>query len=202
LVAVALAIFELYFTLITHILNAHYDTKLLGAAGIISHVIMIGLLLVLLPRGWSVVGVLVAGAAGHVVGSVLLLGKVLGYFTRQWAAPTTEEGIEGARLARFALPFAAIGVLHLIVWRQSETLFLAHFHGAEVTGYFDLAYRMPLTMLDFVPGTVWPIIMAGFSEAYAKDVGNLTKAIDRYYRMLLNSGEELEEHLLMILKLF
>lgn len=183
--AVALAFFELALTVLTHILNASYDTKLLSAAGVVSHGIFIGLLLVLLPRGWGVLGVLVAGAAGQFATCALVV-KTAGRAVRAVADDPQEKaaGINRARLLRFSVPFGLIGVLNMIVWRQSETLFLAHFRGPSETGFFDLAYRLPQTVLEFIPGTVWPIVMAGFSEAYARNEENLKLVVEKYYRML------------------
>ncbi len=182
-IAVALGFFEMTFRLVTHILQAYYDTKLLSAANVVSHLVFIAFLLVLLPRGWGVVGVLVAAALGNAVATVMVLRQTASYLTITAETPQA-SGIDRARILRFSLPFAVIGVLNIIVWRQSEVLFLAHFRGAEETGFFDLAYRLPQTLLEFVPGTVWPIIMAGFSEVYAKNTENLNKAIDKYYKML------------------
>jgi O-antigen/teichoic acid export membrane protein len=85
---------------------------------------------------------------------------------------------------RFSLPFVVTGLLGQIVWRQSEVLFLGHFKGAEAAGFFSLAYRMPQMLLEFVPLTVWPIVMAGTSELYAKDAGNLPRAIDVYFKLI------------------
>lgn len=186
---VALAVFELYFNLITQTLNAHYDTKMLSMASVTAHVLFIAGLLVALPRGWGVVGVLAAGAVGQFAASLMMLGKLsrtlAGDATGGGGASAGEAaGVERGRLLRFSWPFALIGLLNMIVWRQSETLFLAHYRGAVETGFFDLAYRLPQTILEFVPGTIWPIVLAGFSEVYARNSGQLTKAIDRYYRML------------------
>lgn len=87
-------------------------------------------------------------------------------------------------MAKFSIPFAIIGMLNFVVWRQSETIFLAHFRSASETGFFDLAYRVPQTMLEFIPGTIWPLVMVGISEVYSRNAGNIRLAIDRYYRML------------------
>ncbi|UCH83858.1 MAG: oligosaccharide flippase family protein [Candidatus Latescibacterota bacterium] len=182
-IAVALAFFEMAFLLVTHVLQAYYDTKLLTAANVASHLVFIAFLLVLLPRDWGVIGVFSAAAAGNMVATLIVLRRMMSHFAE------TEEvaeasGVDRRRILRFALPFAAIGVLNIIVWRQSEVLFLAHFRGAEETGFFDLAYRLPQTLLEFVPGTVWPIVMAGISEVYTRNASDLNKAIDKYYRML------------------
>jgi len=180
--AVALIVFELFFTVMSNVLNSNYDTKLLSIATMVSHVLYIVLLLVLMPRGGGVLGVLVAAAGGYVVASAMILGRLR--LAVDFGEGETGYAIDNARLVRYTVPFALIGVLNLIVWRQSETVLLGYFRGAEETGYFDLAYRMAQIVLEFVPGTVWPLVMAGVSEAYARNTENLKGAIDRYYRML------------------
>jgi O-antigen/teichoic acid export membrane protein len=181
--AVLLAVFELYFSMIAHILNAYYDTKRLSIAAIVNHLILITLLVILLRSGAGVLGVLIAGAAGNLAASCILLGRAAGHLNAT-GQNGDARGIDGRRLVRFALPLGAIGVLNMMVWRQSETIFLAHYRSALETGYFDLAYRLPQTMLEFIPATVWPIIMAGFSEVYEKNKDNLVLAIEKYYKVL------------------
>jgi O-antigen/teichoic acid export membrane protein len=179
---VALVVFELFFTVMSQVLNSNYDTRVLSMATMASHSVYIVVLIVALPAGAGVLGVLAAAAAGNLVASLMILPRLSA------ATDFGEAGsgfrIEDARLVRYALPFAAVGVLNLIVWRQSETIFLGHFRGAEETGYFDLAYRMAQIVLEFVPGAVWPLVMAGVSEVYARNSASLVDAIDRYYRML------------------
>ncbi|HEU4364718.1 MAG TPA: oligosaccharide flippase family protein [Candidatus Krumholzibacteria bacterium] len=178
---VALALFEVFFTLGGQVLNANFDARRLAFASAAGHVVYLGALVVALPAGLGVIGVLIAAAAGNAVACVLVAGRLgpsLSY------GGTEGEEFGGTRILRYAGPFAAIGILNLIVWRQSETLLLGHFRSPEETGYFDLAYRLPQTILEFVPGTVWPLVMAGMSEAFARDKSSIRLAIDRYYRML------------------
>jgi O-antigen/teichoic acid export membrane protein len=182
-IAVGLEVFEITFGVVSQILNAYYDTKLLSVANVVGHVVYIVFLLVLLPAGYGVVGVVAATAAGNLVATLVVTRNVLAQLQVGSEQPAGEK-IGWGRLLRFSLPFALIGLLNVIVWRQSETIFLARFRSAAETGFFDLAYRFPQTVLEFVPLTVWPIIMAGVSEAYAKDPSRLNAAIDRYYRML------------------
>jgi O-antigen/teichoic acid export membrane protein len=183
LAAAVLSLFELFFNLVSSILSACYDTKQFSLVNILNQLIFIGVLVVVLKAGLGVLGVLVAGAVGNLAACVILLPK-----TGSNLAGTGLTGgggtIPNGRLFRFSLPFAAIGVLNMIVWRQSETIFLAHFRTAAETGFFDLAYRLPQTMLEFIPTAVWPVIMAGFSELYEKDHRSLGAAIGKYYRML------------------
>lgn len=180
--AVALALFELLFTGLTQVLNASYDTRRLSLAAVASHATYIVGLAVAMPRGAGILGVLAAAAAGNLVACVMVVGRIGPALSFQGGGAGFALG--AGRLARYALPFAAIGMLNLIVWRQSETLFLGHFRSAQETGWFDLAYRIPQLVLEFVPGTVWPLVMAGTSEAYARNPESLRTAIDRYYRML------------------
>jgi O-antigen/teichoic acid export membrane protein len=185
--AVALSLFEVFFSLIARILEANYDTRRLSLMSLASHGVFICALLVVLPRGWGVAGVIASAAAGHAVASIALFAKVKATVSRYGEPGEVGEagaGISFKRVARYSLPLVLVGVLVQVVWRQSETLLLAHFRTAEETGFFDLAYRMPQTMLEFVPTAVWPLVMAGFSEVYARDPSRLRIAIDRYYRML------------------
>jgi O-antigen/teichoic acid export membrane protein len=181
--AVALSLFEVLFTLMSRVLEANYDTRRLSVAALTGHVVFIAALVVVLPEGWGVLGVVAAAAAGNAVSCLMVLTR--------WRASVpevegkrTETGVSYGRLARFSAPFVAIGILNLVVWRQSETMFLAHYRTAAETGFFDLAYRFPQTMLEFVPGAVWPLVMAGFSEVFARNASDVRHAIDRYYRML------------------
>jgi O-antigen/teichoic acid export membrane protein len=182
-ISVGLLIFELAWKLVSQILNAYYDTKLLSGANVLAHTVFIAVLLVLLPMGYGVLGVFAATAAGNVAGTLMVVRKV--WTNLHIERPQGESaGVNRMRVLKFSLPFALIGILNVIVWRQSETLFLAHFRTAAEVGFFDLAYRLPQTILEFIPVTVWPIILAGVSEAYARDRKSLNEAIDRYYRML------------------
>jgi len=180
--AVALALFEILFTVAAQVLNAGYDTARLAMASLASHVVYALVLLWVLPRGYGVTGVVVAGAIGNAVACVLIAGSLRR--ATDYGDGEAADAPDTARLWRYAAPFAAIGVLNLVVWRQSETLLLAHFRSAEEAGYFDLAYRLPQTALEFVPGTVWPLVMAGMSESFARDPSRLRAVIVRYYRLL------------------
>jgi O-antigen/teichoic acid export membrane protein len=180
--AVALAFFEIFFTLFSHILNSSYDTRVLGLATLAGHLVYIAGLAVSMPMGAGVLGVLVSAALGFGASCLMVLGRI----RRALSFEGSEggEGIAMGRLARYAAPFVAVGVLNLVVWRQSETLLLGYFRGAEETGYFDLAYRIAQLILEFVPGAVWPLVMAGASETYERNAESLRMTIDRYYRML------------------
>ena len=181
-IGIGLSLFEVLFALCSNVLNATYDTARMSAASLASHVVYIAVVVPALHLGWGVVGVLVAAAAGNALACAMVWPRLRAAL--DWGPQTSSETVSVERFWRYSLPFAAIGILNLIVWRQSETLMLAHFRSPEETGYFDLAYRLPQTILEFVPGTVWPLVTAGMSEAYARDPARLAGAIQRYYRML------------------
>jgi O-antigen/teichoic acid export membrane protein len=181
-IGIGLSVFEVLFALVGNVLNAAYDTARLSAASLASHIVYIAVVVPALHMGWGVVGVLVAAAAGNAIACAIVWPRLRAAL--DWGVNATPEMVSADRFWRYSLPFAAIGILNLIVWRQSETLMLAHFRSPEETGYFDLAYRLPQTILEFVPGTVWPLVMAGMSEAYARDRARLAGAVQRYYHML------------------
>ena len=186
-VAVALASLEIVFTVATHILNASYDAARLAVATLVSHVVYALGLALAFQQGWGVVGVLGAAATGNAVATLMVWANVRRATALVGADEATlakERALTTSRVLRYSLPFAAIGVLNLVVWRQSETLLLAHFRTPEETGYFDAAYRLPQMILEFVPGAVWPLVMAGMSEAFARDRESLRRAVATYYRML------------------
>jgi O-antigen/teichoic acid export membrane protein len=190
IVAVALACFEIVFTVATHVLNASFDAARLAVATLVSHVVYAAALLLVMQRGWGIVGVLAAAALGNVVACAIVWGRVRAAVSFQASETVAATGAQvggaltRARVLRYSVPFAAIGVLNLVVWRQSETILLAYFRTPEETGYFDIAYRLPQMVLEFVPGTVWPLVMAGMSEAFARDRASLRRAVAKYYRML------------------
>ncbi|HEU4929312.1 MAG TPA: oligosaccharide flippase family protein, partial [Candidatus Krumholzibacteria bacterium] len=184
-VAVALAWFEIVFTVATYVLNASYDAGRLAIASLVSHVVYAAGLVLAFERGWGLMGVLGAAALGNAVATGIVWGRVRAATEfKAGAASSDAAPITRSRVLRYSLPFAAIGVLNAIVWRQSETLLLAHFRTPEETGYFDVAYRLPQMVLEFVPGTVWPLVMAGMSEAFARDRESLRRGVEKYYRML------------------
>jgi O-antigen/teichoic acid export membrane protein len=182
-IAVALELFEVAYKLVTQVLTAYYDVKLLSLANVAGHAVMIVFLVLFFTAGHGLVGVFAATAIGNLASTIMVAGR-FGKHLRPGVTRETTGEVGLTRLLRFSFPFALIGILNVIVWRQSETMFLAHFRGAAETGFFDLAYRLPQTVLEFIPLTVWPIIMAGVSEVYSLDPSKLKSAIDRYYRML------------------
>ena len=180
--AVGFVIFEVFLSLVTSFVQSMYETKRYAVVTVISNIGYIVLLILFLKYGMGIVGILLSGAIVNITISLLLLRQ-----TREMISDSGERGEKGPDLAavmRFSLPFVATGILNLIVWRHSEVIFLGMFHGEEAAGFFGLAYHVPQILLEFVPLTIWPIVMAGISEAYTKDDSRLPGSIALYYRLL------------------
>ncbi len=181
-VAVTLSVFELLFTVLSQLLYAAFDTRRQAVAGVVAHGVYFAGVCAVMQLDAGVVGVLLSGAAGFAVAALMLLGRVRPAL--QVESNAGGEAVTAARVVRYAVPLTAIVLLNMVVWRQSESLILAHFRGAEAAAYFDLAYRMPQMILEFIPGTVWPLVMAGLSTVLARDAARLPAAVGRYYRVL------------------
>jgi O-antigen/teichoic acid export membrane protein len=149
---------------------------------IFGNVLYVILLILFMKVGWSIAGVLAAGGVVNLAMILFLLPELL-ELTRK--APDDEApGPGAARMLRYSLPFVATGLLNQIVWRHSEVLFLGHYTGMEAAGHFGLAYRLPQMALEFIPLSIWPIVMAGISEAYAREPERLSESVDVYFRLL------------------
>ena len=180
--AVGFVIFEVFLALVTSFVQSMYETKKYAVVTAISNIGYIVLLILFLKYGLGIIGVLLSGAIVNISISLLLLPQMRDMVDEMEEGE--EEGPDLASILRFSLPFVITGILNLIVWRHSEVLFLGIFHGEEAAGFFGLAYHVPQLMLEFIPLTIWPIVMAGISETYTKDSGRLPEAIALYYRLL------------------
>jgi O-antigen/teichoic acid export membrane protein len=179
-VGVALILIDLLGLLLSQTLTSFYDVKLLSVYTTISLLVTLGLTVAFLRMGYGVMGVLVAAAISGAVLAVALLDRTALHVPLGLRPSFSDVG----RILKYSLPFAAIGLLNLITWRQSETLFLGHFRTPIEAGLFDLGYRIPQQMLELVPGAVWPLLLATFSEVYSRRKQSLGDAISGYYKLL------------------
>jgi O-antigen/teichoic acid export membrane protein len=179
-IAVVLVIFEIFLQLLSNTLQSFYETKRLAVGVACGNALYIGSLPIVLHAGYGIVGVLGAAAASNLCIAIILAPRAVRLVSEAPSGPGPSMG----EILRFSLPFVATGILNQVVWRQSEVLFLGHFLGAAEAGFFSLAYRTPQLLLEFVPMTIYPLIMAGSSEAYARNEGNLSRSVDLYYRLL------------------
>jgi len=179
-VGVALILIDLLGLLLSQMLTSFYDVKLLSVYTTISLIVTLGLTIVFLKMGYGVVGVLVAAAISGAMLAVALFDRCALHVPLSLKPSLSDV----RRILRYSLPFAVIGVLNLITWRQSETLFLGYFRTPVEAGLFDLGYRIPQQMLELVPGAVWPLLLATFSEVYSRRKESLGDAISGYYKLL------------------
>lgn len=180
-IAVGFVIFEIFMLLATNVFQSWYETKRLGIVVIGGNALYVTLLVFALRLDLGIAGILAASAAANIVMVLMLLPQVNGLVR---PVPDSGPGSTMGTVLHFSLPFVITGLLNQIVWRQSEVIFLGHFRGAEQAGFFSLAYRTPQLLLEFVPLTIWPLVMAGTSEVYAKDERNLPRAMNLYFKLL------------------
>ena len=179
-VGVGLLVIDLMSVLASQLLTSFYDVKLLSIYTTVSLVVTLALTVTFLRMGYGVMGVLVAAAISGGLLTALLLER--GALHVPVSLRPSFSGV--GRVMKYSLPFAVIGVLNLVTWRQSETLFLLYFRSAEDAGLFDLGYRVPQQVLEMVPGAVWPLLMATFAEVYTRRKEALGDAISAYYKLL------------------
>ncbi|MDZ7859865.1 MAG: oligosaccharide flippase family protein [Candidatus Krumholzibacteriota bacterium] len=182
-VAVGFILFQVMMTVIMNILQSWYETKLLSfvlIGGNVSYLLLLLLFINFFDLG--IMGVFLAGGISNALMVLLLFPKASGLVTREKEESPDVPGLD--KFIKFSLPFVITGILNQIVWRQSEVLFLGHFTGMVEAGYFELAYRIPQMVLEFIPLSIWPLVMAGISESYSRDKKSLPRAVDLYFRLI------------------
>ncbi len=159
-------------------LTASYDTRLLAILGTVGNLVQLAATWAFLAGGAGIAGVLVATAVGELVPTLGAMRRAFAVFREP------VEAIAPRRLFGYSLPFVFLSVLNMITWKQSETIFLGHFHTAALAGLFDLAYKVPQQLLEFIPDAIWPLVVAAMSESYTKNREGLRRLVDLYYRLL------------------
>jgi O-antigen/teichoic acid export membrane protein len=154
----------------------------------------------LLYLGMRVPGVLLGTAAGFAANTLFLAWLLqrgaaarLGPSTSLPSSPgpPASEASAGrdrtfpwSRLLPYALPWVPNNILTFVVWRQSETFLLGILRTREEAGLFDLAYKLPQLVLEFVPGAVYPLVLAGFAETATVARERMGQVITSFYRLL------------------
>lgn len=180
-VAIVCFFFELCMLITTRFLESWYETKRLAAVVLSGNLLFFALVVIAMRMHFGIVGILLSSAAMNILMVVLLVPQARGLLR---CVPSEGSCPGLGVILRFSLPFVVTGLLNQIVWRQSEVLFLGHFKGAEAAGLFRQAYAQPQMILEFIPATVWPIVLAATSESYAKDAKDLPRAITLYYKLI------------------
>jgi O-antigen/teichoic acid export membrane protein len=159
-------------------LTASYEARFVAAMGTAGSVVLLATTWLALSLGYGIPGILVAAAVGDLVPATGAMARAFATFRGR------AEAIAPRRLLGYALPFVLLSVLNMITWKQSETLLLGHFFSPREAGLFDLAYKLPQQLLEFIPEAIWPLLLAAMSEAYTKNPDTLRRVIDLYYRIL------------------
>ncbi|MGD1047837.1 MAG: oligosaccharide flippase family protein [Candidatus Krumholzibacteriaceae bacterium] len=180
-VAIVCFFFELCMLMTTRLLESWYETKRLAAVVLSGNLLFFALVVIAMRMRFGIVGILFSSAVMNIFMVALLVPQARGLLR---CVPSEGRCPGLGVVLRFSLPFVVTGLLNQIVWRQSEVLLLGHFKGAEAAGFFFLAYRTPQMILEFVPATVWPIVLAATSESYTKDATSLPRAITLYYKLI------------------
>lgn len=159
-------------------LTAAYEARFLAILGTAGSVLLLALTLYALNTGRGIGGILVATGVAEAAVALVAALRAFTIYRGGHAA------VGASRLMGYSLPFVLLSVLNMITWKQSETLLLGHFCSAGEAGIFDVAYKLPQQLLEFVPESIWPLVMAAMSEAYTKNRAALRDLIDVYYRLL------------------
>ena len=144
-------IFEVFLGLVTSFVQSWYETRWYALVTLFGNVGYIGCLIYFLESGAGVVGVLLSGAIVNLAMSLLLLPQAarLADYERE----NESEEVPLGKVLRFSLPFVATGILNIVVWRQSEVLFLGAFHGRAVLLHRGASsWDPPRPQLVRVPG--------------------------------------------------
>lgn len=184
---VGLLVMELAVGAGTNLATAFYDSRVLSFVTLGGAILYLALAAGALSLDLGVAGVLWAtGISNALMVGILItrLAPRLRSLTAVTQGSEATKTVTSTGVLKYSIPFAAITIMNLITWRQSETLILAHYRTMRESGYFDLAYRIPQMLLEFVPGAIWPLLMAGFSEIYTRDREKLHRAISVYYKLL------------------
>jgi O-antigen/teichoic acid export membrane protein len=205
LLGVFLSLAEVAAGTVTQYAIASYRTREMALAAGLGTLVLAGGTVLLLHLGTRVPGVLIASAAGFAATTValgLLLrrgstdsGGAPGFAASAasgsspgraagWDTVLGAMAVPWKRFLGYALPWVPNFLLLFVVWRQSETILLGIFRSREEAGFFDLAYKLPMLVLEFVPSAVYPLVLAGFAETATVARGRMTAVIETYYRLL------------------
>jgi O-antigen/teichoic acid export membrane protein len=166
---------------------ASYRTRQMAAASAAGTLVLAGSTVLLLRLGLRVPGVLLASAIGWTA-CTLTVGAFLrprgGGEAPEGARPEAAAAFSWRRLLSYALPWVPNHMLTYVVWRQSETVLLGLLRTRVEAGFFDLAYKLPQLVLEFVPGSIYPLVLAGFAETATVAKEKMKDVITAYYWIL------------------
>lgn len=202
ILGVSLCIMEVAAGTLSQFAIASYRTGSMAVASGIGSMVQAGGTGLLLLLGMRVPAVLIGTAVGYGVSTLVLSGmlrqgawkrsggtgaKPFGARPPSVALPSPADGAAGVSWKRFlsyAVPWIPNYILTYLVWRQSETFLLGVLRTRVEAGLFDLAYKLPQLVLEFVPASVYPLVLAGFAETATVNKERMSAVITSFYQLL------------------
>lgn len=182
ILGVLLSICEVAAGTINQYAIASYKTRETAAGMVTASLLTAAATAWLLHVGLKVPGVLIALALGYVT-NVIVLAILLRRANRR-AIRTPVSTFPWGRLFRYAGPWVPNNLLNFVVWRASETILLGIYWPRVYAAYFERAYQLPQMALEFIPNSIYPLVMAGFSESSTITKERMPEFISYYYRLL------------------
>ncbi len=168
-----------------------YATRVMATWHIIGGAGVMVLVFVALTLGFGIYGVFGAIALSNLLVFLILSYKFYSARTAQQPAepPGESEGAASTppgikRLFTIALPFFLISIMSYIAWKQSEVLFIGHFVGKTEAGFFDIGYGLSEMIINFIPLSLFPLMLTAYSEAYTRDPKTITESMVLHYKLL------------------
>lgn len=161
---------------------ASYRTREMAAGMVTASLLTAVATAWLLHLGLRVPGVLLALAIGYVANVVVLAILLRG--ARAGLMRAGRSTFPWGRLLRYAGPWVPNNLLNFVVWRASETILLGIYWPRVYAAYFERAYQLPQMALEFIPNSIYPLVLAGFSESSTITRERMPEFISYYYRLL------------------
>ncbi|MFX0196113.1 MAG: oligosaccharide flippase family protein [Candidatus Hodarchaeota archaeon] len=185
---ISISLLTIVFTTLNQVLTSVYETKFIALNQLARNCLLLILTFWFLKIGLGIYGVFIAAGLCNLFIIISFISKLLKLFKPKFKSSIsmTLEFFDQKRILKYSLPTMSVGLLSLVVWRQSEILLLGYFFSPLEAGYFNLGYQLPQQILEFIPLAIWPLILASFSEIYSKKHENLVPAVKIYYKFLFS----------------
>lgn len=157
-----------------------YDMRTQALATPLAGALTLGLAIVLLHRGASLGGVLIAGAAGQAA----LAGCYFLVLLRRINASAGSPGprIGWLRLLRYASGWLPSLLVASAVGIQFENLFLQRFQDSAAVAYYDTGYTIPQRLVALIPSLLTGAWVVGTLEHARGQAARVRTAVVAFYK--------------------
>lgn len=114
----------------------------------------------------------------YAVGAMLLMRHI---HQLPWRSPP--YGIGKRRVFKYSGTIYLNSVIRLLMLQYTEVIFLGRMRPPGEVGAYALGYSIPPQVIFFIPMALQALFTAGFSEAYSRDPGCLSRLISAFYKM-------------------